>query len=173
MTQRAGISLLTSLTILALTAAANGAPQAGKAARETDPDVVEIRQYRLTMDKVERLAASYQDFFKLMEAHPEFRKGSDDSKTLDQKVKTFEQYPQVTALIHGHGFSTREYLVASVAFISDLMVVGMKKQGSIKEYPADAITPENAAFVEQNYDKLNALYKKMSPPQKDDKDEGK
>jgi hypothetical protein len=44
------------------------------------------------------------------------------------------------------------------------MVVGMKKQGAIKAYPPNLITPENATFVEQNYDKLAELGKKMTPP---------
>ena len=36
------------------------------------------------------------------------------------------------------------------------MFVGMKKAGNIKEYPS-SISPENAAFIEQNYDKLQGM----------------
>ena len=42
------------------------------------------------------------------------------------------------------------------ALLSDVMAVGMKKGRTIKAYPA-TISPENAAFLEQNYDKIQAL----------------
>jgi hypothetical protein len=38
-------------------------------------------------------------------------------------------------------------------------------QGAIKAYPPNTVTPENAAFVEQNYEKLKALAEKMTPPE--------
>ena len=56
----------------------------------------------------------------------------------------------------------------TLAFMNDVMPVGMKKQGSIKTYPPNTITPENAMFVEQNYDKLMELNKKMTPPDEGD-----
>lgn len=65
--------------------------------------------------------------------------------------------------MHSSGLSTREYVLVSLAFLNDVMIVGMKKQGMIKEYPANAITPENAAFVEQNFDKLKQVSEKLSP----------
>jgi uncharacterized membrane protein YukC len=53
--------------------------------------------------------------------------------------------------------------VISLALLNDVMIVGMKKQGLIKEYPSDAITAENAAFVEQNYDKLQQALAPLTP----------
>ena len=52
--------------------------------------------------------------------------------------------------------------------MNDVTIVGMKRQGAIKAYPPNMITPENATFVEQNYDKLMDLNKKMSPPDEGD-----
>jgi hypothetical protein len=44
----------------------------------------------------------------------------------------------------------------SVSLIGGTMAVGMKKQGAIAEYPA-TLSPQNAAFLEQNFDRLQAL----------------
>ena len=44
--------------------------------------------------------------------------------------------------------------MVSLALMNDFMLVGMKKQGTIKEYPPNSVTPENAAFVDANFDKL-------------------
>ena len=71
-------------------------------------------------------------------------------------------FPQVAAVLHSHGLSTREYLLVTLAFINDVSFVGMKKQGMIKDYPPNSVTPENAAFVEANYDKLQQIGQKLS-----------
>jgi len=58
--------------------------------------------------------------------------------------------------INAAAIKPREFLIVTGALIGDFMAVGMKKSGTIKEYPA-SISPENAAFVEQNYDKLQSM----------------
>jgi hypothetical protein len=35
----------------------------------------------------------------------------------------------------------------------------------IKDYPPNSVTPENAAFVEANFDKLQQIGQKLSPSQ--------
>lgn len=135
---------------------------------DNNPDVVEIRHYRLTMDKLEKAAAASEQANALIASNPALKKrvdGQSDDASIDQKVRQFDtQFPEMTAIIHRNGLSTREYIVVSLALINDYMMVGMKKQGSIKDYPPNTVTPENAAFVEQNFDKLKAILDKMTPP---------
>ena len=50
------------------------------------------------------------------------------------------------------------------AIINDVSLVGMKKQGMIKTYPAGMITAENAALIEANWDAFQAIGAKMTPP---------
>ncbi len=52
---REALPLLTLVAMLMPSAAANGAPFAGFAANES-PDVVEVRQYALTLDKAQKTA---------------------------------------------------------------------------------------------------------------------
>jgi hypothetical protein len=168
MKQRKGRALLAGAALLACAAFAHGAPQAGKS-HDNDPDMIEIRHYRLTLDKAEKAASATEEFNKMVASDPALKKrvdaADDQDKTIDEKVKSFEtKYPEAIAVLHRNGISTREYVVVSLALLNDMLVVGMKKQGSIKEYPANMITPENATFVEQNYDKLSALMSRMTPP---------
>ena len=118
--------------------------------------------------KVDKLVVATEALRKLADPTPSLKQrmegDSDNNQTIDQKVKYFDtNFPQATAVVHSSGLTTREYVLVSLAFLNDVMIVGMKKQGIIKEYPANAITPENAAFVEQNFDRLKQVSEKLSP----------
>ncbi len=161
-----GVVALVS-AILSLAPFAKSVPLTG-GPHDNDPDVLEIRQYRLTMDKVEKAATATEQVGALMASNPELKKKadaeSDDDASIDQKAKQFDtKFPEATAIVHRNGLSTREYIVISLALLNDMMMVGMKMQGAIKEYPANSVTPENAAFVEQNFDKLKVLARRMAP----------
>jgi hypothetical protein len=169
MKNRKGIACLVTAAVFAASTFAYGAPQSGKSKGDNDPDSVEIRQFRLTMDKAERAAAATQEFYQLVAGNPALKAqvdaAADNDKSISDKAKTYEtKFPQAVAILHRNGLATREYIVVCLAMMNDIMIVGMKKQGSIKDYPANSITPENAAFVEANYDKLTALAAKMTPP---------
>jgi len=134
-------------------------PAAAQKHGDDSADVAEIRNYHLTMSKVDQFVAATTALKKLADANPEIRKGmnsdKDDDASITQKAADWDlHFPAAAAIVRSSGLSTREYIVVSIALLNDVMIVGMKKNGSIKEYPPDAITPENAAFVEQNYDKL-------------------
>ena len=168
MKNRKGIAYLTTVAILAVSTFAHAAPQAGKSKGDNDPDLVEIRQYRLSMDKVEKAATATQEFYQLVASDPTLKAqvdAEDNDKSISDKVKTYEtKFPQGVAILHKNGLATREYIVVCLAMLNDIMIVGMKKQGTIKDYPANAISAENATFVEANYDKLNEIAQKMTPP---------
>jgi hypothetical protein len=90
----------------------------------------------------------------------------DNNKPMDQQAKNIDaNFPQVAAIIRGHGLTTREFILVTVAFVNDVTFVGMKKQGVIKDYPPNSVTPENAAFVEANFDKLQQIGQRLSPQQ--------
>jgi len=145
------------------------APAQSHRTGDDNPDVIAIRQYRLTMDKVDKLAAATDQMNKLRAANPELKKrmdaSGDDAKTIDQKVANIDtKFPEAVAVLRANGLSTRDYIMVSLAFMNDMIMVGSKKSGMIKEYPPNSITPENIAFCEQNYDKLKQIGDKLSPP---------
>lgn len=160
-------SLLAVAAILVLTTAAIATPRTP--AGDDSPDVQEVRHYRLTLDTAEKTATAMQSINRLVASNPSMKAAMDASTTgkkpITQQAQDIDaKYPQVAAIIHANGLATREFIVATGAIINDVGWVGMKKQGMVKAYPPNMITPENAALVEQNWDKFQALAAKMSPP---------
>jgi hypothetical protein len=147
-----------TLTLIgALLLAASGAAAQSRAKKTDSPDLKEIRDYRLNMDVIQR----YITAFKAITKDPAAKKcfdnnASGNAPTLDASEKLLSACPTAVADINAAGIKPREFLIVTGALIGDFMAVGMKKSGTIKEYPA-SISPENAAFVEQNYDKLQSM----------------
>lgn len=158
------LSVLSALA-LAVLVPALAVPAAAQHLRDNDPDLVAVRSHKLSMDEVDRYVGATAALKKLVDANPALKQNlnsgdRDRGKTLAQTAADWDlHFPQATAVLRSHGFSTREYLVTGMALISDMMYVGMKKKGYIKDYPANSITPENAAFVDQNYSKLEEVMK--------------
>jgi hypothetical protein len=167
---REALPLLTGVAVLALATVAHAAPLAGFAAND-NPDVVEVRQYALTLDKAQRTATAMQAINQLVAANPSLNAALDagssttGKKPITQQAQDIDsKYPQLAAIIRANGLATREFIVVTGALINDLGFVGMKKQGFIKAYPAGVITPANAALIEQNWAAFQAIGAKMSPP---------
>lgn len=145
---------------LAITAALAGAQSRSKLA--DTPDMKEIRDYRLSLDVIQRYVTAVTK----ASADPGAKKCLENSPpgnapTLDAGEKILNSCPAAVAIIRSAGIKPREFLLITGALIGDVMAVGMKKQGAIKQYPA-SISPENAAFVEQNYDKIQAMIKPLN-----------
>jgi len=137
-------------------AASAGAAQS-RAKRADSPDVKEMRDYRLNMDVIQR----YTQAFKSASNDPGAKKCFENNPpgnapSLDAGEKLINACPAAVASLNSAGIKPREFLVITGALIGDFMAVGMKKSGAIKEYPA-SISPENAAFIEKNYDKLQTM----------------
>lgn len=138
------------------------APQPGNP--PNDADSKEYRNYRLTMENINKFVAASKALVKLSHDNPGLEKDMEsqsDASTIDEAVKTTEKYPAVTNAIKDAGLTTRDFVVMTGTLMSAQMAVGMKKQGQIKQYPP-SVSPENAAFVEQNWDKLNAMMKSVA-----------
>jgi hypothetical protein len=159
---------LAVLLTLGLAAALPAAAQSmTPAAYDNDPDMLEVRTFPLTMDKVQKLAAAIDALSQLEAANPALKAKMDaepnDDQSIDQKVHTLDaSFPEAADVVHENGLTSRDYIIVSLAFLNDVAFVAMKRQGSLQSYPAGSITPDNAAFVEANYDKLQQLSQKIS-----------
>lgn len=142
--------------LIAAGLAANGL-NAQSRTKAGDPDVKEMRDYRMSMDVIQRYVRAVDAVSK----DPAAKKCSEanspgNAPTLDAGEKLLKTCPPAVALLAASGFKPREFLVVTGALIGDVMAVGMKKSGTIKEYPP-SISPQNAAFFEQNFDRIQAL----------------
>ena len=150
------------------TAAAQGKKSAAASnARQHAADQKEVRDFRLTMDKLEKYETAAKAFTKLTQQDPGLKKqieaetATGEDTTLDSVVKAFEKHPAVVTAIKDAGLSTHDYVVMTFTMNEVATEVGMKRSGAIKEYPA-SILPENAAFVDQNFDRVNDLLNSMT-----------
>lgn len=164
MSHRPLVLLLTLAVAAALPASAQAVTPA---AYNTDPDMVEIRSFPLSMDNVEKLAATVNALDQLEAADPDLKSKMDadfsDDQTIDAKVESLDtRFPDAADVVHKNGLTSREYVVVSLAFLNDVAFVAMKRQGTLQSYPPGSITPGNAAFVEANYNKLEQLSQKIS-----------
>ncbi len=164
---RRTVSYVAGVCLLTLTTTMNG--KALAAAGETfDPDIQEAWHYKLTMEKVQVAITASVKVNQLLQSDPSMKQRSDDMDnqhfTLDRRAKEIDtNFPQIAAIVHASGMGTREWLLVNMAYISDMMYVGMKKMGQVKDYPPNTVTPENAAFVDAHFDELSQLGQGLSP----------
>ena len=158
---------LAALLVLVLAALPVAAQATTPAAYNTDPDMVEVRSFPLTMDKVEKLAATVNALDQLEATDPGLKSKMDaepsDDQTISEKVQSLDtRFPEAAVIVHENGLTSRDYIIASLAFLNDVAFVTMKREGAIQSYPPGSITPANAAFVEANYARLQQLSEKIT-----------
>jgi phenylacetate-coenzyme A ligase PaaK-like adenylate-forming protein len=133
--------------------------------------VIEVRHYKLTLEKAQKTATAMQSINQLVAANPSLNaaldagSGTTGKKAITQQAQDIDaKYPQIAAIIRTNGLTTREFIVATGALINDIGWVMMKKQGMVKDYPPGMITAENAALIEGNMAAFQEIGAKMQPP---------
>lgn len=131
-------------------------------AASADPDQTEITQFVLTSVKLDQFAAASKALMSLSQDRDQAEEA--EPKTITDTVKRIEKHPTMLAAIQGAGLSPREYVVMGMTLMTTGLAVGMKRQGSLgmKDLPP-SVSPGNAAFVEKNYEKIEALMKSLQP----------
>jgi hypothetical protein len=151
---------------VAMLSFAAAAAQSGKA--QDSPDQKESYNYVLTMEKVQKLGNATKDLVELSARHPEMQSGSSDHN-LDQMTQQMQKYPEAVAILKKNNLTAREYLVGTGTLIQARMIVGFKKDGKYKEYPAEmlkVVSPANLAFVEQHFDEIHKVLRGSSSSNK-------
>jgi hypothetical protein len=166
---REALSVFAGVAMVALAAATMSAQ--GPGGSSDNPDVIEVRNYVLTLDKAQRAATAMQSINQMIAANPSLSAaldaGSDTTgkKPITQQAQDIDsQYPQISTIIHANGLQTREFIVLIGAIINDVGFVGMKEQGIISSYPPNSITAANATLIEANWAAFQAITAKMMPP---------
>ena len=139
------------------------APQGKRGAQASDPDQAEMTGFRLTMDNLDKFATASTGMLKYRKEKQSLEDSMSndaDARTISGMVRTVEKYPALVSVIKNAGLSVRDYSVMSGTLVTSAMAVGMKKQGLIPQIPP-TVSAENAAFVDKNYDKIEALMKTL------------
>ena len=147
----------TGLVLLALAATAGAQKKATSAAEQADETA--IRDYVLTMPKVQAYAAASKEMAAARKdpalAAEAKRLEADDKASMLEKVRMIEtSCPHIDAWIRQHGMTPREFLLTPMT----LMTVGFaelaKQQGG--KVP-DFISPANLQFYEQHKAEIEKL----------------
>jgi hypothetical protein len=140
-----------------------GALAAGQSAEKADgPDMKEIREYRLNMDVIQRFHRAFKvattdpGAKKCLESNPPGSAGG-----FDAVEKAMNGCPPMAAALKTAGMKPREFMMVMFALMEVFTAVDLKKNGTIKQYPS-SISPENVAFVEQNFDKLQSMLEPLT-----------
>jgi hypothetical protein len=73
------------------------------------------------------------------------------------------------AILKKNGLTPREYVVGTKTLIQASMAVGLKKDGTYKEYPPEllkVVSPANLAFVEKHFDEVHKVLRGSSSSNK-------
>jgi len=133
-----------------------------------DPDPLEIKAFPLTMEKVNKFGNASRALIQTGQDRAiadEVAKYDPDSKTITATVLAMQKHPAAIAAIEAAGLTPREDAVLGLALMTSVLMVTMKRQGSIKAIPP-SVSAENAAFVEQNYDAIQKLMQGLQAPLK-------
>ena len=157
----------TSMVVpVAMLSVAAAAAQSRKA--QDSPDQKESYNYVLTMDKVQKLGNATKDLMQLQARYPEMQSGSSDYN-LDQITQQIQKHPNAVAILKKNSLTPREWVVGTRTLIQARMVVGFKKDGTYKEYPAEmlkVVSPANLAFVEKHFDEIHKVLRGSSSSNK-------
>jgi N-acetylglucosamine-6-phosphate deacetylase len=135
--------------------------QDDKASAETEKK--EVKNFVLTTEKLDKYDAAVKAVHKVQKDNPTIKKQMDDddsrnpSNTIAGSVATIEKYPAIAKAIKDAGLSPRDFVVMTYTVINSAAAVQMKKAGTIKEYP-DSVLPDNAAFVDKNYERIKKIF---------------
>jgi hypothetical protein len=147
------------------------APQEKPTAQEV-LDMKEVRAFRLTVDNLSKYDAAARAIAKAIKDNPGIKDQMEDQTpdhpSIDSSVKELDKYPAIAEAIKNAGLSKRDYIVMTGTLMVTVLAVDMKRQGQLKTYPA-TISPENATFVEKNFDKVAAISQRAADAYKDQK----
>ncbi len=123
-----------------------------------DPDTQAMRNYKLTMSKVDQWAATNRAVAAYVKAHPEVKRLRNDqeAKTFDQmEARTRAEAPGFVKAIESTGISFREWWLVTGSLMSAYVAAQYQRPGM----PAsNTVSPENIEFVKANKQKIDALF---------------
>jgi len=135
------------------------APQMGQS---NDADIVEVAEYRLTMDVVQKMHRAQLNIYAAMEQNPQLAQMASMSAeqfSLDAMEERFGSVPEIRSAIEEAGLSVREYGVIMLALFQASFAQASLEMGAQRDtvLAATHMNPDNLEFVEQNRDALRQM----------------
>jgi hypothetical protein len=135
---------------------------------KADPDTVEMQNYTLSVDKIDRFGTAMHDLAQLAEKNPQaasaMETDADKNEDLDAIGRRFSSNPEIAGVLKSHGFSPREFALCEMVIFQSAFAEAAKQAGADPaKLASDAhVNPANLTFVEQHKTELDAMRKKYS-----------
>jgi hypothetical protein len=161
-------------------AVAPGVERGGPAdpSRDEARAAAEVRDYRLTMDRVRRYADATEAFYRRAAADPGLRArmdamGEPDTETIDQTADHIGSVPEWRREIERAGLTPRDYVLTMASLTAAAVHVGMREfgwEGEQSEWASD----HNIAFFEENRAEIERVMERLQQYAElfDDEDDG-
>lgn len=133
-----------------------------------DPDMVEMQNYTLSVDKVDRFGDAMHDLAKLAQKNPSaasaMETDADKNENLDAIGRRYSSNLELAGVLKSHGFSPREFALCEMVIFQSAFAEAAKRAGADPaKLASDAhVNPANLTFVEQHKTELDAMRKKYS-----------
>jgi len=124
----------------------------------------EVLNYPLTMDKVEKWAATNRTLLPYIKAHADTMKkmaqpGAAEIKNLnDMGSWAKAQFPEYVTMIEGAGLTFKDYLLISFAISTSFAAEAMSERGGQMPAGMPVASPANVAFVKANKAKIMQIF---------------
>jgi hypothetical protein len=142
--------MIPPLLLLSLVLAFPALAADSSASADNPADEQALRDYQLSVGKVEKLCRVGERMREYVKTHPE-EKHSDimKGKTLDDSVKAIEARPEVMAMLKAAGVTPREFMLGTLTMMQATMMVSMRAQYPEAKTP-DNINPNNVELVQRH-----------------------
>ncbi|HEX6598528.1 MAG TPA: hypothetical protein VF034_04340 [Gemmatimonadaceae bacterium] len=167
------------MTFLAAAVVLVAAPAVHAQQQKMTEDDAILRNYVLTMPKVEAWANATLEYTAAIKAKPlderkkmEVEKDAQDAETLTQTAAALERIPEVRRAFRKAGMTTKEALTISLVLFQSVMYDQMSAQYPDAKIPYN-MNPANLAFVRKNKAQLETRLKAVQEATKEASAEAK
>jgi hypothetical protein len=119
--------------------------------------------YRLSMDKLNRVADATRKFHDLEKRNPGLGKSlerkADENKSLSSKIAQIEKVPEVRATLASAGLTGRDYMLTLINAMNAGAAVQIKKMGG--DASSLPVSPQNIQFYRTNQAAIEKLSKQI------------
>lgn len=162
-------------TLLAAAVVLVAAPAAHAQKQKMTADDLLLRNYVLTMPKIEAWASATLDYTAAIKAKPlaerqkmEVEKDAQDEETLAETAAALERVPEIRRAFRKAGMTTKEGLLISLVLFQSVMYDQMAAQYPGAEMPYN-MNPANLTFVRKNKAQLEPRLKAVQEATKEAK----
>lgn len=161
--------MLSTRTLIRLTATIftlASAPLAaqGPADAKAAADLKAVESYTLTVPVLKKMAQVQENMYASARANPELAKkyastasDDDDPQTIDEMAKRLDRIPEIKAAVTKAGFTSREYMIATMAMFQGAMASAVLDMPGADKGKLSPNVRANAAFIKAHTAELTQM----------------